>query len=119
MERRLQAAVDAGTPALIVRAGDFFGPKTTGNSYFSAVMVQPGAPVRRIVDPARRGVSHAWAYLPDVGETMAQLMDRERAMRDFDVFHFAGHQLASGETADAIQNATGNPHCTSGRSLGH
>ena len=108
MEKRLQAAASEGDPALIVRAGDFFGPNTTGNSYFSAAMVRPGAPIKRIVDPARRGASHAWAYLPDVGETIARLIDRESEFADFEVFHFAGHQLAAGEMAAAIRRA-GNP----------
>jgi nucleoside-diphosphate-sugar epimerase len=107
MEKRLQAAASEGVPALIVRAGDFFGPNTTGNSYFSAAMVQPGAPVKRIVDPARRGASHAWAYLPDVAETIARLIDRESELADFEVFHFAGHQLAAGEMAAAIRRAVG------------
>jgi nucleoside-diphosphate-sugar epimerase len=109
MERRLQAAAAAGAPALIVRAGDFFGPNTTGNSYFSAAMVQPGAPVKRIIDPARRGASHAWAYLPDLAETIALLVDRESELAPFERFHFPGHQLASGEMASAIRRATGNP----------
>ncbi len=110
MEKRLEAAATEGAPALIVRAGDFFGPNTTGNSYFSAAMVQPGAPVKRIVDPARRGASHAWAYLPDVSEAIARLIDRESELGDFEVFHFAGHQLAAGEMAAAIRRATGQPH---------
>jgi nucleoside-diphosphate-sugar epimerase len=109
MERRLQAAAAAGAPVLIVRAGDFFGPNTTGNSYFSAAMVQPGAPVKRIVDPARRGASHAWAYLPDLAETIARLVDRESELAPFERFHFPGHQLAPGEMAAAIRRATGSP----------
>ena len=109
MEKRLSAAAADGVPALIVRAGDFFGPNTTGNSDFSAVMVRPGAPVVRIVDPARRGASHAWAYLPDVGETIARLMDRRAELGAFEVFHFAGFQLAPGEMAAAIRAATGKP----------
>ncbi len=109
MEKRLQAAAAAGAPALIVRAGDFFGPNTTGNSYFSAAMVQPGAPVKRIIDPARRGASHAWAYLPDLAETIALLVDRESELAAFERFHFPGHQLAPGEMAAAIRRATGNP----------
>jgi nucleoside-diphosphate-sugar epimerase len=109
MEKRLKAAANDGAPALIVRAGDFFGPKTTGNSVFSALMVAPGAPVKRIIDPARRGCSHAWAYLPDVGETIARLMDREDRLADFEVFNFAGHQLASGEMAASIARAVGKP----------
>lgn len=109
MEQRLAAAAREGAPALIVRAGDFFGPNTTGNCYFSAAMVKPGAPVRRIVDPARRGASHAWAFLPDVGETIARLVDREGELADFEVFHFAGHQLAAGEMTAAIRRAVGDP----------
>jgi len=96
-------------PTLIVRAGDYFGPNTTGNSFFSAAMVRPGSPVNWIVNPARSGSSHAWAYLPDVGETIALLMDRADALGNFEVFHFAGHQLASGEMPAAIAKAAGKP----------
>lgn len=109
MEKKLKAAANDGVPALIVRAGDYFGPKTTGNSFFSAVMVRPGSPVNWIVNPARSGSSHAWAYLPDVGETIALLMDREDALGNFEVFNFAGHQLASGEMPAAIAKAAGKP----------
>jgi nucleoside-diphosphate-sugar epimerase len=109
MEKRLKAAADAGTPVLIVRAGDFFGPKTTGNSWFSAAIVTPGAPVKRIVEPTPRGLTHAWAYLPDVAETIARLVDRAPALGDFEVFHFPGHQLARGEMGEAIRRVTGNP----------
>jgi nucleoside-diphosphate-sugar epimerase len=109
MEKRLKAASSDGAPALIVRAGDYFGPKTTGNSVFAALMVRPGAPVRWIIDPARRGCNHAWAYLPDVGETIARLMDRADKLADFEVFNFAGHQLASGEMAASIAKAVGKP----------
>ncbi len=108
MEKRLEAAASSGARVLIVRAGDFFGPKA-GNNYFSAVMVRPGSPVTRIIDPGRRGVSHAWAYLPDIGETVARLLEREERLRDFESFHFAGHQLAAREMAEAIRRAVGNP----------
>ena len=108
MEKRLREAAAAGAPALIVRAGDFFGPKTTANSWFSAAVVTPGAPVKRIVEPTPRGLTHAWAYLPDVGETIARLMDRESALGDFEVFNFPGHQLARGEMGAAIRRVTGN-----------
>jgi nucleoside-diphosphate-sugar epimerase len=110
MEKRLQAASATGAPVLILRAGDYFGPKTTGNSSFSAAMVRPGAPVKWIVEPARRGASHAWAYLPDVAETIARLVDRASDLNDFELFHFSGHQLAAGEMAAAIRSATGRPH---------
>jgi nucleoside-diphosphate-sugar epimerase len=43
MERRLAAAATAGTRVLIVRAGDYFGPRSTGNSWFSQ-LAKPGKP---------------------------------------------------------------------------
>jgi len=110
IEKKLKAAASDGVPTLIVRAGDYFGPKTTGNSFFAAVMVRPGSPVNWIVNPARSGSSHAWAYLPDVGETIALLMDRENELGDFAAFNFAGYQLASGEMPAAIANAAGKPN---------
>jgi nucleoside-diphosphate-sugar epimerase len=72
-------------------------------------MVRPGAAVRWIIDPARSGASHAWAYLPDVGETIARLMDRAQRLGDFEVFNFSGHQLAAGAMAAAIAKAAGKP----------
>ncbi len=110
MERRLQAAAGQGACALIVRAGDFFGPRTTANSWFSAAIVAPGAPVKRIVEPTPRRLTHAWAYLPDVGETIARLLDREGALGDFATFNFSGHQLARGEMGAAIRRVAGSPH---------
>ena len=110
MEKRLKAAANDGVATLIVRAGDYFGPKTTGNSVFSAAMVRPGLPVRWIVNPARSGSRHAWAYLPDVGETIALLMDREDGLGDFEVFNFSGYQLASDEMPAAIAKAVGKPN---------
>jgi nucleoside-diphosphate-sugar epimerase len=107
MEQRLRAAATDGVPALIVRAGDFFGPTTTSNSVFSALMVERGKPVRRIIDPAR--ASHAFAYLPDLAETIARLIDRADDLAAFERFHFAGHQLERGEMAAAIRRVTGNP----------
>jgi nucleoside-diphosphate-sugar epimerase len=109
MEKRLRAAAATGVPVLILRAGDFFGARSTGNSYFSAAMIRPGAPVRWIVDLQRAGTSHAWAYLPDVAETIARLLDRAESLGAFEVFHFAGHQLAAGAMAAAIRAATGRP----------
>ncbi len=58
MERRLRGAADAGTPVLILRAGDFFGPRMSGNSWFSSGLVTPGKPVTAITYPGRRGVGH-------------------------------------------------------------
>jgi nucleoside-diphosphate-sugar epimerase len=72
MERRLEAA-SPEAPVLIVRAGDFFGPRVRA-SWFAQAMIKPGRPVRRVVN-LNRGVGHAWAYLPDLACAMARLRD--------------------------------------------
>lgn len=108
MERRLKAASAQGTSVLIVRAGDFFGPHA-GNNWFGQAVVKPGAPVKSVTEPSARGVAHAWAYLPDLAETMARLLDRADRLAAFEVFHFGGHLLAWGEMAASVRRVTGQP----------
>ena len=109
MEQRLQVSSRDGVRTLVVRAGDYFGPRT-GNSWFAQGLIKPGRPVRSIHDPGQPGVGHAWAYLPDVAATVVQLLDQEAKLADFDVFHFAGHWFESGrEMARAIQREVGEP----------
>nr|AGU10022.1 NADH(P)-binding [uncultured organism] len=85
MERAIE---QSGVRALILRAGDFYGPQA-GNSWLSQGMLAAGR-VRSVTYPGGRGVGHAWAYLPDVGETFARLLEREAALPRFARFHFAG-----------------------------
>ncbi len=108
MERRLRAASDTGVRALIVRAGDFFGP-TAKNNWFSQGLVKPGRPVRSVATPGRPGIGHAWAFLPDLAEAMARLAERDAA-GVFETFHFAGHWDPDGAAmAAAISRAAGLP----------
>ena len=95
MERRLRAVADAGTPVLIVRAGDFFGPKPA-NNWFSQGLVQAGKPVAALTYPGNRGIGHQWAYLPDVAETMVRLLEKPTVLENFAVFHMEGHWDADG-----------------------
>lgn len=109
LEQRLEDAARNGVRALIVRFGDFFGPKA-GGSWFSQAMVTPGAPLKSVRYPGVKGVGHDWAYLPDAGEVFAQLMEREAALEDFARFHFRGHWDADGnQMIDAIKRVTGRP----------
>jgi nucleoside-diphosphate-sugar epimerase len=104
MEQRLEAASGRGARVIILRAGDFFGPRP-GNSWFSQGLLKPGRPVRSIVNPTDAGVGHQWAYLPDVARTMVELLDRRKALGPFERFHMAGHWDASGQRmAEAIQD---------------
>lgn len=90
MEARLRAYAAGGGRALVVRAGDYFGPRA-GNSWFAQGMVKPGRPPRFVLNPARRGVGHQWAYLPDVAATMVALIERRRQLAPFELVHMAGH----------------------------
>jgi nucleoside-diphosphate-sugar epimerase len=108
MERRLRAAAAGGTGALIVRAGDFFGPRAA-NNWFSGALVKPGRPVAAITYPGVRGVGHQWAYLPDVAETMVRLIEKADD-EAFAVFHMEGHWDPDGtRMIDAIRRSIGNP----------
>jgi nucleoside-diphosphate-sugar epimerase len=109
MEERLKEAARSGVQVLIVRAGDFFGPRA-GNSWFSQGLVKPGHPVRSVTYPGKREVGHAWAYLPDVASTIVRLLEREADLQPFDVFHFGGHWFDRGVAmAEATRRAAGVP----------
>ncbi len=110
MERRLNEAARTGVRSLIVRAGDFFGP-SAANNWFSQGLIRPGRPVTSISYPGRRGVGHAWAYLPDLADTLTRLIDRESTLAAFETFHFSGHWDADGtQMIGAIRTALGNPN---------
>lgn len=96
MERHLQAATARGVRTIVVRAGDFFGARVTGNSWFSQGLVEAGKPVRKVSVPGRAGVGHQWAYLPDVARTMVELIGRRATLPPFALFHFGGHWDADG-----------------------
>lgn len=109
MEKRLHAAASAGCKALIVRAGDFFGP-SAANNWFSQSLVKPDRPVSTITYPGAPGVGHQWAYLPDVAETIVRLLERSASLESFAVFHMEGHWDADGtQIIDAIRRTAGNP----------
>jgi nucleoside-diphosphate-sugar epimerase len=103
MERRLLAASANGARVIIVRAGDFFGPKA-GNNWFSQGLVKPGRPVTTVSNPGRRGVGHQWSYLPDVARTMIELLACRDSLEPFATFHTAGHWDVDGsQLVEAIQ----------------
>ncbi|MCV0396032.1 MAG: NAD(P)H-binding protein [Rhizobiaceae bacterium] len=103
-ERLAEAAPDV--PSLILRAGDFFGPGVR-SSWFAQAMVAPGKPVRRIVNPAR-GPGHSWAYLPDLAETFARLLNDPARLSPFERLQFEGlHDEDGTRMVEAIRRAAG------------
>lgn len=108
MERRLEAA-SADVPVLIVRAGDFFGP-SVGNSWFGQGIIKPGRPVTAVTYPGRADAGHAFAYLPDLAATFAELIERAEDLPAFARFHFEGHDFARGiAIAERVRVVAGRP----------
>ena len=109
MEQRLRNAAKAGDiRALIVRAGDFFGPGAA-NNWFAQGLIKPGKRPAVIHNPGRSGIGHQWAYLPDVAETMVRLLARETT-QDFETFHMDGHWDATGTAmVEAVVRVLGEP----------
>lgn len=105
LEQRLEAAAPE-VPVLILRAGDFFGPGARA-SWFAQAMVKQGRPLKRIINPARGG-GHSWAYLPDLAEACARLLDVRDRLLPFERLQFEGFYDESGTALiDAIRRVTG------------
>ncbi|QEO25043.1 NAD-dependent epimerase/dehydratase family protein [Xanthomonas translucens] len=95
LEQRLQAATAHGARVIVVRAGDFFGPRV-GNSWFAQGMVKPGRPLASVTLPGDPGIGHQWAYVPDVARTMLRLLQQRDALPAFARLHMDGHWDADG-----------------------
>lgn len=111
LETRLERASTQGARVLIVRAGDFFGPRA-GNNWFSQGLVKPGQSVRSVLYPGAPGVGHQWSYLPDVARTMLQLLAMRATLPAFARFHMAGHwdhdgRQMTGAIVRVVKQATG------------
>lgn len=90
MENALLAYSQRGGRVLLVRSGDFFGPRAR-NNWFSQGLVTPGKLPGIIYNPAAAKTGHQWAYLPDVAETIAALLARRAELEPFSCFHMQGH----------------------------
>jgi len=109
MEGMLEAATKNGARALIIRAGDFFGPHQPA-SWFKDAMIKPGRPLKSVTYPGVHDAGHAWAYLPDLAATIARLAAIDASLPAFERLHFGGHWLPRGvQMAEAIARAAGNP----------
>jgi nucleoside-diphosphate-sugar epimerase len=104
MEEALMRAADRGAPVLIVRAGDYFG--AVGNGWLSPQGMLQGKPLRAVSYPGRPELTHAWAYLPDVAETMVRLIEAG-GLGSFETLHFQGYELSGHALFEALETATG------------
>lgn len=100
-----QALRDSGARVLIVRAGDYFGPKGGRNKWLSEGLVKPDRPATSVMYPGPLEVPHAWAYLPDVAETFVRLLKTD--LGRYEVFQMQGHEVTGHELVAALQQAAG------------
>jgi nucleoside-diphosphate-sugar epimerase len=110
MERLLRVAAKTGVRSLVVRAGDYFGPRQPASMLKSA-MVKPGKPVRSVVYPGKHGVGHAWAYLPDLADAIVRLAEKDAELGAFETVNFGGYWLDRGEEmAKSVGRVVGRPN---------
>ncbi|MDB5496932.1 MAG: uncharacterized protein JWP28_963 [Phenylobacterium sp.] len=106
MEQALAQAAEDGVRVLIVRAGDFFGPRP-GNNWLSQGLLKPGRALAAVSYPGPLSVPHCWAYLPDVAETMVRLVEDETNLGAFEVLHMRGQTLTGQELIAALEAVAG------------
>jgi nucleoside-diphosphate-sugar epimerase len=110
MELMLQQAAEQGVRSLVVRAGDFFGWQAP-SSWFQTLLVRPQTRLRAVWFPGAPEVGHAWAYLPDLAQTILYLVAKQAEFANFERFHFDGHWLPrSIAMAESIRRAVGQPN---------
>jgi nucleoside-diphosphate-sugar epimerase len=103
-EEILAAAAKRGDiRAVIIRAGDFFGPDCREDWFDQVILREAGK--GRVATLGSRGVGHAWAYLPDLARAF-EVVARERArLGAFEAFHFKGHFVTPEHVTAAVQKA--------------
>lgn len=111
MEQRLEEFADQGGQVILLRCGDFFGALSHSNWLHQAI-ASKGLHSSRLLNPSINDQGHQWAYLPDVAETMMQLILRRDSLPNFARFHMAGHWDKDGHQiteycAEVISQYTG------------
>jgi nucleoside-diphosphate-sugar epimerase len=106
LEARLRAASQEGVRVLILRAGDFFCPGRA-NSALDWLVPRGAAGPLAVFRPGPGGIAHAFAFLPDLAETAARLVEREADLEAFACFHFGGHVLTVDDLVAGVRRASG------------
>lgn len=108
VEEQFEAAAKRGDiQAIIIRAGDFYGPGST-NDWFDQAIMTSGSK-GKIQTVGTKGVGHAWAYLPDLARAFESLAALRRSLGAFERFHFAGHFVTPAQLGAAIAKAAPVP----------
>ena len=108
VEQMFEAAAARGDiQAIILRAGDFYGPGSTTDWFDLAMFREAGK--GRVATMGAPGVGHAWAYLPDLARAFEALASTRSTLGAFERFHFAGHFVTPEQMRAAIERAAPVP----------
>ncbi|OAN73703.1 epimerase [Jannaschia sp. EhC01] len=108
IRRRMEAAYrDAGVKTIILRSGDYLDTEASGNWFDQIIAAKIGK--GRLSYPGPLDHEHAWAFLPDVAEAGAQLLDDLVDLPPFSEFTFEGYTLTGAEMGQALEAALGRP----------
>jgi nucleoside-diphosphate-sugar epimerase len=102
MEEMLRDATNRGAKVLTVRAGDFL-------TNLSWLTICSKGRLRALFRAGPTNIGHAWAYLPDLAETTARLLDREADLAAFEVFNFKGHWIKGAELEASVRRVANRP----------
>lgn len=112
-ERMLRGAAERGDiQVIILRAGDFYGPESTGDWFDQVILREAGKGKAAI--PGKSGVGHSWAYLPDLGRAFEKLAWHRKELGAFENFHFAGNYVTPEQLSAAVVEAAPVPLKVSG-----
>lgn len=108
VETMLRQAASAGRmQVIILRAGDFFGPESSGDWFDQVILREAGK--GRAAIPGKPGTGHSWAYLPDLARAFEKLAWHRAELDAFENFHFAGHYVTPEQLGAAITAAAAVP----------
>ena len=105
METRLRRASEHGARVLILRCGTFVGAGAPGS--WLAHLLERNRRGYVLSTTGARDLKHAWAYLPDVAQTVVALLARAATLQAFSVFHFRGHEASFDDIAATVRARTG------------
>jgi nucleoside-diphosphate-sugar epimerase len=103
LEQMLKAAAESagGPQVVILRAGDFYGPQTTGDWFDQGILREAHKGKAAVL--GQRGIGHSWAYLPDLARAFEVLARRRAEFAGFENFHFAGHFVTPEQMMAALK----------------
>ncbi len=95
-----QLVRDSGVPAIVIRAGDFFG---SGVNSWLDLFVAKDVKKARITYPGPADVPTAWAYLPDLARSFVAVAALRAQLPTFEVLHFKGYSLTGAQWQAALE----------------